>query len=120
MFRHLRDPGGGASLLMGGLAALALGGFLLLTPLPAPLNLALGGAAGAGGAAAVTAWALRRRAARYDLNRLWEEGAPSREPEEPYEETLAKGEEASPYCGWCDEVYAPGTRRCLRCNREIG
>ena len=40
--------------------------------------------------------------------------------EEPYEDQLPEGEEGAPYCGWCDECYPPGTRRCPGCRRELG
>ena len=70
------------------------------------------------GAGLMLHWWLRRRAERYDLNRLWE---PEREaePEEPWEDTVPH-DGAAPYCGWCDEAYPAGVRRCVRCGRELG
>ena len=34
--------------------------------------------------------------------------------------TVADDEIGAPYCGWCDEAYAPGTRRCRSCGRRLG
>jgi len=113
MFGRLRDPRGKGTLLMAGVALLALAGFLLALPAPAGMVAAL--AAAAGGIGCLIAWGLAQRSDPYDLRRLGEEPSP---PEEPFEDTLS--EEGAPYCGWCDEAYAPGTRRCLRCARDLG
>lgn len=115
MFQRLRPSPGGQSLLMVGLALLALAGMTLVTPLPTAPLLAMTAFA-AGLACLVVAWQ-RRRAARYDLSRLWRDAPPA--GEEPAGDP-APDEEASPYCGWCDEVYPPGTWRCARCGRELG
>lgn len=116
MFSRLRDPGGRYTLLMAGLALLVLAAWA--SPMLAagalavvPLGLGLSGLACLG------AWWRQRREARYDLNRLWTDLPPA--DEEPYEDALPEGEASSPYCGWCDEAYPPGTRRCLRCGREL-
>jgi hypothetical protein len=118
MFGRLRNPRGGYTLPAIGLALLLLAaytgpGFLPGGPAALfPVTLALGGLACLWGG-----WRARR-AARYDLGRLWDE--PSPPPEEPRQDTVPEGEESAPYCGWCDEAYAPGTPRCLQCGRELG
>jgi hypothetical protein len=118
MFDRLRNPRGGFTGLMTGLALMALSGFVLLLPLPRGLAVVLAGAVFLAGAASILSWRRARQEDRYDLRRLWDEPPP--EPEEPYEDTVPEGDEAAPYCGWCDEAYAPGTRRCHRCGRELG
>ncbi len=115
MFGQIREPGGGFTLLAAGAACLALAAVWLLLPLPAPFGLVLALGEAAAGAVCVALWAARRRRDRYDLNRLWD--APTPEPEEPLQDTVP--EEAAPYCGWCDEAYAPGTYRCRRCGRDL-
>ena len=117
MFAHLRDPRGGSTLLMAGVALLALAGFAGLVPLPRSISVWLIGLTAAAGLVCLGLWWRRRQSERYDLSRLWEEPAPP--PEEPYEDTVPEGTEATPYCGWCDEAYPPGTHRCKRCSRKL-
>src|SRR5688500_10435054 len=76
VFSKLREPGGGYSLLMIGLALLALAGLAL--PAFGPVAAAIVALAGAG--CAVLWWSKRSRE-RYDLSRLWD--APLPEPDEP-------------------------------------
>jgi hypothetical protein len=118
MFSKLRDPRGGYTLLAAGLACLVLAGFLGAPLLPGPVGVGIMGGFTAAGAACIWTWWRRRRAAGYDLTRLWEEPSPSEDV--PYEDTIPPDEEGAPYCGWCDEAYPPGTGRCLRCGRDLG
>lgn len=118
MFSALRNERGRSSLLMAGIACLALAAALALTALPGTVRLLLSLGFGVAGVGCIGVWWSRRRADRYDLSRLWEEPPPS--GDRPYEDTVAHGDEAAPYCGWCDAAYAPGTYRCPTCNRELG
>jgi hypothetical protein len=116
MFSRFRDPRGRFTLLVSGIACLLLAAFLapatLTTPLAAlPLGLAVGGIA------CIVLWSRRRARDRYDLKRLFDEPPPV--AEEPYLDQVPEGEVSAPYCGWCDEAYPPGTRRCLRCGRDL-
>jgi hypothetical protein len=117
MFGNLRGPGGRFTLLMSGLALLLLAAVLL--PAAAMARLAVVPAALAlTGAACVVVWWRRRKAEQYDLKRLFDD-PPAVPGEAPYEDTVAVDEDAAPYCGWCDEAYAPGVRRCVRCGRDL-
>ena len=118
MFGRLRSPGGGFTLLAIGVACLALAGLLTPVLLAGTLGMAIAAGLALTGIGFIAAWWRERRRERYDLGRLWAERLPAEE--EPYEDTVPEGEESSPYCGCCDEVYAPGTRRCFRCGRELG
>jgi hypothetical protein len=113
MLSRLRDPGGGPSLLMAGLACLGLAA--MLAAALGPLGMLLGAAVAIAGLVFLALAWKRQRETRYDLGRLFD--APEPEPEEPYEDTVPH--ESAPYCGWCDEAYPPGTRRCHRCGREL-
>jgi len=111
MFKHTREPGGRPTYLMAGIASVLLALWLLpLGPAWAPASLAFGVA----GIAFIGVWWRRRRSERYDLRRLMDPPPPD---DEPYEDTVP--EESAPYCGWCDEAYPPGTRRCRECGREL-
>lgn len=103
---------------MAGIACLALAAVAPMAGLPGSVGLMVSLGLGAAGAGCIGVWWSRRRADRYDLNRLWDEPPPS--DDAPYEDTLPQGDEGAPYCGWCDEVYPAGTYRCRRCNRELG
>jgi hypothetical protein len=117
MFGKLSDPKPQAALLRCGIACLALAG-LSLSLLRSPLLAGIGALVGAGclGAWGFAAWR-HSREGRYDLRRLWD--APPPEPEEPLSDTIPTEEDAAPYCGWCDEAYAPDTYRCTRCGRPL-
>lgn len=117
MLSRFREPGGKFSLIAAGVALLILAGFLLMVPLGG-VNLLL--SAGVGGAGAVCLWRTwsRERADRYDLKRLFDSPVP--DPEEPLLDHVPEDEVGAPYCGWCDEAYAPGTRRCRACGRDLG
>jgi hypothetical protein len=118
MFGKLRSPSGGGSLLLMGIALLALAGVLLVTPLPRETGVALAIGCGLAGAALGAVWWRREQEAKYDLGRLFDTPPADRHaPEEPYQDTVDAN--ASPYCGYCDEVYAPGTYRCERCGRGL-
>ena len=118
MFGKLRSPSGGGSLLLMGIALLALAGVLLATPLPRQTGVALAAACALAGVILGVTWWRREQAAKYDLSRLWDTPpADRRGPEEPDIDTVE--DEAAPYCGYCDEVYAPGTYRCERCGRGL-
>lgn len=109
MFSKLRSPGGGGfSLLMVGLALLALAAFVPFPVVQIALVLT--------GLLVCVQWALGLRKAKYDLNRLWDEAPPAYE--EPEHDTVL-GDEADPYCGWCNEVYPAGTHRCTHCGRVL-
>jgi hypothetical protein len=115
MFSRLRDPRGGYSLLMAGIACFLLAGFAgPILPfgfaLPGMLFFAIAGLVFVG------TWWSRRRSDPYDLRKLWDEEPP--EPEEPLEDTVPE-DSTAPYCGWCDEAYPPGTGRCHRCGRVL-
>jgi hypothetical protein len=116
MFGQLRDGPGGFSLLAVGLALLALAGFFLVAPLPPALIGTVALLSFLAGAGCIGLWWQRRRAARYDLGRLWDDPPPA--PEEPDEDVVPE-EAATPYCGWCDEVFPAGTWRCPRCGRQL-
>jgi hypothetical protein len=108
--------GEGPPLLVIGGALVALAAFLGgAVPLPGTLRL-LPLVPFAAGLALLWAGFRRRREARYDLRGLFE--APPAE-EEPRYDTVPDDEASSPYCGWCDEAYPPGTYRCTRCGREL-
>src|SRR5688572_12441490 len=108
MFSRLREPGGGFSLIASGIAFLILAGFAVLTPIPG-VNLLISVALAVAGLGLLwTAWK-RSRADRYDLGKLFD--APPPHPEEPVLDATPDDEIGAPYCGWCDEAYAPGTRR---------
>jgi hypothetical protein len=115
MFKHTREPGGRLNYLMAGVACIILGG---IAAGYAPILGLPGWMAGLPflllGLSLITAWWSRRREDRYRLDRLWEEPVPE---DEPLEDSIA--DEGAPYCGWCDEAYAPGTYRCSRCGREL-
>lgn len=117
MSGHFRSPGGRYTLVAAGVALLLLAAGAAALPL-GPLGLVL--AAGALIAALVCFWRAwaAARADRYDLSRLFD--APPPEPEDPYDDTLPQADAAAPYCGWCDEAYAPGTRQCRTCGRPLG
>ena len=118
MFGKLRGPSGGGSLLLMGIALLALGGVLLGTPLPPATTITLAAFSAFGGFALIVMWWRREQQAKYDLSRLFDTPPADRHgPEEPYDDTVE--DEAAPYCGYCDEVYAPGTYRCQRCGRSL-
>lgn len=116
MFSSLRDPHGKFTLLAAAIALLALAMFTLpfqgtvLAFVPILLLIA--------SLICGVLWWRGRRADQYDLRRLFDEPPPSED--EPYEDHIPEGEVSSPYCGWCDECYPPGTPRCLRCKRELG
>jgi hypothetical protein len=117
MFGRLSDPQKPeATLLRCGIAFWALAGLLqfLYPPISPGFPALLG-------TLCLIGWVIklwqRRNSERYDLRRLWD--APPPEPEEPFEDTVPTDEEAAPYCGWCDEAYAPGTYRCARCGRPL-
>lgn len=116
MFSSFRDPNGRFTMLAAALALLALGLFTLSFQGTAFAFVPVVLLAGSVGCA--VAWWRKRQVDRYDLRRLFDEPPPS--DEEPYEDHLPEGEEGAPYCGWCDECYPPGTRRCPRCRRELG
>lgn len=118
MFGNLRSPSGGGSLLLMGIALLALGGVVLGTPLPRGVGFALAGACALGGIALGAMWWRREQDAKYDLTRLFDAPPATRQThEEPYRDTVDP--DAAPYCGFCDEVYAAGTYRCSRCGRSL-
>lgn len=118
MFGKLRSPSGGGSLLLIGIALLALAGVLLGTPIPRETALTLAAVSALAGIALGVMWWRREREAKYDLSRLFDAPPADRHgPEQPYEDTVE--EDAAPYCGFCDEVYAPGTYRCERCGRSL-
>lgn len=116
MFSSFRDPNGKFTLLAAAVAFMALAMFTLpfqgtaLAIIPVVLLV--------GSLLCGVLWWRRRQADRYDLRRLFDEPPPSLD--EPYEDQIPEGEEGAPYCGWCDECYPPGTRRCTRCRRELG
>ncbi len=103
-------------LFMCGGALLALAAVIVTIPLPGSLALAL--AVAAAGIVSLAAGWKRRRDERYDLSLLWE--APPPEPEEPHRDHIPHDEESAPYCGWCDEAYAPGVSVCRHCGRSLG
>jgi hypothetical protein len=116
MLSRLREPGGGMSFLAAGLACLALGGFILFVPLPGIAQLGIGAVAMvAAGVCFWRAWQASRRDP-YDLKGLWDREDP---PEEPEWDTLDSQDIPAPYCGYCDEVYEPGTHRCRQCGRSL-
>jgi hypothetical protein len=118
MFDKLRGPSGGGSLLLMGIAFLALAGVLLATPLPNGAGIVLAATSAVFGLALAIVWRRREQEAKYDLRRLFETPPADRHvPDEPYEDTVDAN--AAPYCGFCDEVYAPGTYRCARCGRSL-
>jgi hypothetical protein len=117
MFSRLREPGGRFSLVVGGIACILLAALLVRLPLRG-MNLILAALLAVYGLACFwRAWSADR-ADRYDLRKLFD--APPTEPEEPHLDHIPRGETSAPYCGWCDECYPPGTKRCRGCNREIG
>ena len=117
MFEKLRGPGGGVSLLMIAAAFFGLAGMLVTTPLPTTFRFGLGLGAVIAGVGCAFRWWRERREARYDLSRLWDSPLADPDGAEPLEDTVV--DDAAPYCGWCDEAYAPGTPRCIRCGREL-
>jgi hypothetical protein len=117
VFSGSRDPRGGYAPLMAAIAFLVLAAFAAGSGVlgSATVWLVVALLFGCGGSLGV--WIQRKRAGRYDLNRLWD--APPPEPEEPLYDTLPPDELAAPYCGWCDEACAPNAYRCHRCGREL-
>lgn len=113
MFGRLREPGGSFTLIAGGLACLGLAVMAALLPV---VGLVLSAALFL--TALYLFWKSWKRSQeeRYDLRKLLE---PPLHPEEPLFDEVPKDEIGAPYCGWCDEAYAPGTRRCRRCGRDL-
>ena len=108
----------GTPSIVAGAACVALAGFVLVVGLPPLFAVPFACVAFVGGVAGLwRGWKLRQ-AARYDLRRLLD--TPYGEPEEPDHDVIPEGDVAVPYCGWCDEVYRPGTLRCPTCRRELG
>ena len=118
MFGKLRSPSGGGSLLLVAIALLALAGVLLATPLPRESSVMLSALSALAAVTLGAIWWRREQDTKYDLRRLYETPpADRRGPDEPHEDTVDS--DAAPYCGYCDEVYAPGTYRCERCGRGL-
>jgi hypothetical protein len=102
-------------LFISGMALLALAGVIAGATSTGAFGVALAVAA-AGLLALALGWRQQRRE-RYDLNLLWE--APPPDPDEPTHDVIPDDEDGAPYCGWCDEAYPPGVRRCRSCGREL-
>ncbi|MGV3719811.1 MAG: hypothetical protein ACO1SX_02785 [Actinomycetota bacterium] len=117
MFNQLRDPNGKFTLLASGIALFLLAGFTLplLRTRAAVIPLGLAAAA----VACLVAWRRRGERDKYDLRTLFDTPAPD-ELETPYVDAIPDGEVGAPYCGYCDECYAPGTHRCPHCRRALG
>ncbi len=117
MFDKLRGPSGGGSLLLMGIALLALAGILLGTPLPQATAIAMAAVSALAGVTLGAIWWRREQEAKYDLRRLFDTPPADRTQEEPHVDTVDR--DSAPYCGYCDEVYAVGTYRCKRCGRGL-
>src|SRR4051812_25933887 len=102
-------------LFISGTALLALGAVIASATSPGAMGLAIAMAAAGVIGLALGGWQKRRE--RYDLNLLWE--APPPEPDEPTRDVIPDDEVGAPYCGWCDEAYPPGVRRCRSCGRDL-
>ena len=116
MFSNWRDPQGRFTLLAAAMALLLLA--LMTVPLLHGALAVVPLGFGVASLACGIVWWRRRQADRYDLRRLFDE--PPASEDQPYEDHIPEGEVSAPYCGWCDECYAPGTQRCRRCNRVLG
>ena len=116
MYGQLRGPDGRFTPLAVGAAWLLLGA-AALPFIPTPARNVLLALLVTGAVILGVFWWLRSRRERYDLQRLIDEPAATRD--EPYRDAIPEDEASAPYCGWCDECYPPGTHRCRSCGREL-
>ena len=119
MFRWLKNERGASTGIATGIACLALAGITADLGVPAPLKLLFSPILLLLGIVLIVANWRRIRAGRYDLTKLWEHPAADPLEVEPWPVEFPERQAQSPYCGWCDEVYPPGNRRCTVCGRDL-
>ncbi len=121
MFSSSRDPRGGLTLLISGIALLLVGS-LVPALLPPVVALPIAGVCVLIAVGCAVSWWRQRKVDRYDLSRLWD--SPPADPVDPAPELLDDFPQADElsgglYCAWCDEAHPEGTHRCRGCGRPL-